>query len=608
MFYSMRRLICEFVCNKSVQFYMFSVIMLTIQTYIFLKLVHMPYTYGIHTISLILLSDVLLLMLPYWLMPTCCRRMICPIVILLTIWQVSNVWYARTYMSLMPFSSYFLFENVNSLLVASITDSMRWVDMLLFCPCILVVIVYYGKYRLEILKDKKSKSHVVAVIAITVICVVISQSFFTYQQYSNRFPNRNNISFVESFVDVTSARIIERGYHRMDYYMMNGFIAYLFHYLSDLAPEHQLTTEELCKIDTFISKKKQYYDNYYAYGERNLIFIVVESLNSWVVDYEIKGEKVAPMLSMIFNDTTNFVVKDVVPQVCNGRSCDAHFIYNTGILPSREVVTAVTFGDVSYPSLAKALKRKGYKTIEIIGDEATFANQGITRLSYGFEELYDITYVEDYEELRKCEIDSVVFENAINILDSISSPFYVMIATLSMHVPFDKDLFSSAIIENVELDKESKGYLSLVNTFDRQLSKFIEQLKLRGLYEKSVIVIVGDHNGYDKNNLEKRDNVKLADWTIPMVIINPIYGGVHKNIVGQIDVYPTILDAIGANDYRWKGVGNSMFRFPEFNSVVAKDGELIGVADENVEQMLIEAWEISGLMIHSRYFDEYVID
>lgn len=608
MFTCVRNYIFDFVRNKSVQFYVLIVVALVVQTYIFLDLVNMPYTYGIHTILLILFSDVFVITLPYWLFPSRYRWAIWFVLLFLILWQLSNIWYARTYLNLMPFSSYFLFENVNSLLVSSIIDSVNRLDLLLFCPGILLAILYNCFYKSVVLKNEPKKGFVWIVLVGTLITVATSQSFFLFQQYANRYDYRYEKQFKDCYIETTLERLKERGYHRMDYYMMNGFVAYIIHYMSDFAPKRKLTNQENDKINNFFNRKPQYDDNNYAIQNKNLILIVVESLNSWVVDYEIDGKKVAPTLSQLFGDSSNYVVRNVVPQVCNGRSCDAHFMYNTGLLPSRDVVTAVTFGDVAYPSLAKALKKKNYNCVEIIGDEATFANQGITRISYGFDALYDVTNKKQYNDLEKYEVDSIVFENAINLLDELPQPFYSMIVSLSMHFPFDLAPCPVWIAENTTLKDDAKGYLSLVYTFDRQLLRFITHLKERGLYENSLIVIVGDHNGYDKNKLENRENVFIEDLITPMVIINPLYGGIRHSELGQIDVYPTILDAIGANEYSWKGVGMSALRFPKIGSVIDRYGVLIGYSDENVIQMQREAWDISELIIHSRYFDDFTID
>ncbi len=53
---------------------------------------------------------------------------------------------------------------------------------------------------------------------------------------------------------------------------------------------------------------------------------------------------------------------------------------------------------------------------------------------------------------------------------------------------------------------------------------------------------------------------------VPLIILNaPFY--VLWQVMGQVDVYPTLLDLLGLNDYWWKGLGESIFnpQKPDFD-------------------------------------------
>lgn len=589
--------------RKAEVFYLLTIAALFIQFFAFYYLVSMPFVYGVHTMSIIILSDILLVLFPMIFINGRWKWILWIPMILVTVWMMSNVWYARTYMSLMPLSSYFLFENVNSLLVASIIGSVKLVDLFLVLP-VLALYGFYRKYKTEISQNTIPRIFKWAYVLFSLVVIVVSQLFYSYRCYELRFENRYNEGFADCFMACTMQRLGERSFHRMDYYMSNGFVAYILHYLSDFMPERELTKDEMQEIEQYLSDKPTYVERRCDNIGKNLIFVVVESLNSWVIDYEVAGHKVAPTLSRIFNDTTNFAVKNVVPQVCNGRSSDAHFMYNTGLLPSKDVVTAVDFGDGDYPSLAKALDEVGYSAFEVIGDNVRFGNQEITRRSYGFDEIYDL---EDYcdDNVRLLDVDSVVFVNAFEKIKNASSPFYAMVVTLSMHMPYNEMANCPEwLSECDDLCFETRCYLSAVWNFDVQLSRFLSKLKDYEIYDKSVVVIASDHNGYDKCKLAIELNNDYDSYVIPFVVINGGVYGNYEDIVGQIDVFPTLLDVMGIlGDYEWSGLGVSLLREPKVASAVDKNGSVVGKRRDDDVKRQINAWKISNNIITSRYFD-----
>ena len=92
------------------------------------------------------LFDACMLMLPFFLMNK--RKWIIFILLfLLDIFCLSQIWYFRTYQTLMPFSSYFLFDNVSELLIKSIIGSIHPADIWVILPTILLLFLYLGFYK-----------------------------------------------------------------------------------------------------------------------------------------------------------------------------------------------------------------------------------------------------------------------------------------------------------------------------------------------------------------------------------------------------------------------------------------------------------------------------
>ena len=49
--------------------------------------------------------------------------------------------------------------------------------------------------------------------------------------------------------------------------------------------------------------------------------------------------------------------------------------------------------------------------------------------------------------------------------------------------------------------------------------------------------------------------------------------------MGQIDIYPTLLDAMGLNDYSWRGMGHSILQYPVSSAVHWDKKSIYGNSD-----------------------------
>ena len=85
----------------------------------------------------------------------------------------------------------------------------------------------------------------------------------------------------------------------------------------------------------------------------------------------------------------------------------------------------------------------------------------------------------------------------------------------------------------------------------------------------------------------QREQMTDEDKEIALIVLNTPYTIKYQGKLGQIDVYPTLLDIMGANHYLWKGIGQSIFR-----------------KNENRQTNLDEMWDISSLLITKGYFKD----
>lgn len=501
-------------------------------------------TYGLRSIS-----DALLLLLPFWLIPHKLRGYYTGIIIFLfTFWGLSQLWYYRTYDDLMPFSSFLLFENISPLLMRSVKASIRYTDLFFIMPPIFIFLLYrlfFLKPVREVEIKRKQRISYVAIILFCSISIHAANAYSYYRKEKERI-----------FIHIGGKYV--NTYSNISYFELNGLVAYcIYSFMDELLENRTLSIGEKKEIENYLSRYcPEYSDNRFAVGGRpNLILIVVESLNSWTINFRLDSIEITPNLNCFCKEEHSIVALHIQPQVKNGRSSDAHFMYNTGLLPIQNGAVSVRFGKTPYPSISKALK--GYYSLSMVCDDAKFWNQKIAFNSYGFIHLYDRHAFNNPKEIN----DRILLEEAANRLEKISTAFYAQLVTISMHYPYDKlRVPPTNISHSKKYTEEIRNYLETTHFCDDAIGRFIQELKQKGLYKKSIIAIVSDHNEVDKNQVENRKTAFPEDKEIAMIILNASQKFQYDAPMKQIDIYPTLLDLMGANHYNWKGLGYSIFR------------------------------------------------
>ena len=513
-------------------------------------LLHFDKDLGLLSYSARSMVDALLLLLPYWLLPAKLRiYYVSIIVFLFSFWGLSQLWYYRTYDDLMPFSSFLLFDNISPLLLNSIKASMKLTDILFILPPFFLFILYWFLFVDTIKKTPvNSKKRVIYTISILLFAILIHlmNAYVFYSKMQNRTTCHLGIRYVNTV-------------NYISYFDFNGFVPFCIHsFINTILEKRSLDIKEKEEIESFLSKYMlKYTDNQYAVKEKqNLIVIIVESLNSWLINFKLDSIEVTPHLNQLCQENNSILALHIQPQVKSGRSSDAHFMYNTGLLPINNGAVAVRFGEAEYPSLAKALK--GYKSLSMVCDDAKYWNQETAFKSYGFTQLYDSRSMMNTSGNIN---DHILLEKAANQIKHVDFPFYAQLVTISMHYPYNTlEIPSTNISKSKLYTKDIRNFLEKAHFCDNAIGKFIQELKETGIYEKSLIAIISYHNEIYKNQIENRKETLPEDKEIAMIILNGSQKLNYTSKMEQIDIYPTLLDLMGANNYPWKGLGHSIFR------------------------------------------------
>ena len=539
------------------------------------------------------LGDAVLLLLPYWLVPARHRKWMWSIVALLALWCVAQVLYNLVYQDVMPFSSLVLVSNVGDVLIGSVMGLLSFTSLI---PIIIVV----GAY---LIYRKWVSGGQVAALSFKAKCVAVAASVLV-ATLTQRISHIYN--YTQSQDDMTFVEFVPDDYSSMQarfksYFIRHGFVAYCT-YCACTSIERPITADEKAEIERFINDEMPHYtDNPYSTSERkNLVMIIVESLNSWAIGLTIDGREITPTLNAIARDTTALVALNVKAQVKNGRSSDGKFIYDTGLLPLTGKAVAMYYSDANYPALPKALK--GYDAVEVTPDAPGLWNNETNSRSYGFRTIYNSRQFKPRFIANGYRIDEVVFDEAFKVIQGQKQPFFTQVVTGSMHSPYDSPPADTTWISHSKAyTPQVRNYLERAAYTDHHLGIFLKRLADSRLMQNSVIVIASDHTELIDGAPCELTAPGATGNECTLLILNSGHPGRIENIVGQIDVYPTLLDIMGANQYKWKGLGYSLLRTP-VDAAAIYEGEVVGNTSSPIIPHITRAWRVSDLLIRKHWF------
>lgn len=591
--------------RASLWFYLFAMACIIIQLlaveYHFNKLVDPEWLnhVSLKTVAMLAtnnVADATILLLPFVLLKPKWRKWVWIVIVLETLWCVAQLLYIPTYRDLMPFSSFLLTDNVGGTLIKSAAGAFRLAQMEVIAPPLLLYIAYrvWLKRSIEACNQPLSKRLLLSLLSL--VAFLIIRLCITGIHYHN---DDETNSLQEQITNDYCIMWTRQG----DYLNNNGAVPYaIYCATTSILSKSTLSDEERHQVTQYINEMPHYTDDFYATARgKNVVVIVVESLNSWVIDLKINGKEVTPVLNALCRDTVNNIVAlKMKSQVKNGRSSDGIFMYNTGLLPLTTQAVTNTHSDVPYPSLPKALGT-GYDIIYACCDEPTLWNVRNMSANYGYKDFYGIAEIKDAVKANGYKLDKALLEEVSQLIPQRKQPFMCLVATAGMHHPYNSPMQPATWVQNSGLyTSEVRCYLETTNVFDTELGNFIARLKASGLYDNTMIVVISDHNEMVDDDPHGRPSISQEGDNCVFLAINSGQNKWIEGPVGQIDIYPTLLDLLGLNAQQWKGLGYSLMR-NDITTVATSPGITAGNGTLINRQQ--EAWHISDMIITSHWFE-----
>ena len=347
---------------------------------------------------------------------------------------------------------------------------------------------------------------------------------------------------------------------------------------------------ELVEVNNFV-RSNQAEPNVEVFGlaeGKNLIVVSLESLQTFVMNEEMNGQVVTPFLNELSSDKDTFYFPNFYHQTGLGKTSDSEFLVENGLYPLGGGAVFFTHSGNTYNSMAERLGDNGYFTNVMHANNKSFWNRDMMYNALSLDKFYDVeSYkVEDGDAVNWGLKDIPFFEQSVDHMTEMPQPFYSRLITLTNHYPFHLDEPDQFIPEYDSNSGTLNRYFQTARYMDESVKLLFEDLKEKGLYENSIIVMYGDHYGISENHNDAMAQYLGKEITpfesaqlqrVPFFIHVPgsDKGQVVEEVSGQIDIRPTLLHLLGIETSKDMQLGADVFSEDHEEFVVFRDGRFV---------------------------------
>lgn len=490
---------------------------------------------------------------------------------LLTFLLYANVVYFRFFSDFLTFSTLNQAGNVESM-GGAVSASFKWYDFVYFIDTIiyLAILIFKRKW----LDNRAFSKKFVPVVMATSVAL-----FFL------------NLAFAETDRPELLTRTFDHKY-LVKYLGPYNFTVYDGVKTIENNQQKALASEDdLTKVLNY-TKQKRTEPNPEYYGaakKKNIIKIHLESFQTFLINKKVNGKEVTPFLNKLSSGNQDFTYfPNFFHQTGQGKTSDSEFTMDNSLYGLPQGSAYSLKGDNTYQSLPAILDQKqGYTSNVMHGDYKTFWNRDQVYKHFGIDNFYDATYYDmsDDNIVNLGLKDKPFFKASADYQSKMKKPFYSHLITLTNHYPFTLDEEDASIDKPNTGDSTVDGYIQTAHYLDQALEEYITDLKKKGLYDNSVIMIYGDHYGISENHNnamekllgEKITPAKFTDLnrTGFWLKVPGKSGGINKEYAGQMDVMPTLLHLVGIDSKNYLMFGSDMFSKQHNNVVPFRNGDFI---------------------------------
>ncbi|PJM57594.1 glycerol phosphate lipoteichoic acid synthase [Staphylococcus haemolyticus] len=490
---------------------------------------------------------------------------------LLSFLLYANVVYFRFFSDFLTFSTLNQAGNVKSM-GGAVGASFKWYDFVYFIDTIvyLFILIFKGSWL-----DKRvfSKKFVPVVMAASVALFFLNLAFAETDRpelLTRTFDHKYLVKYLGpyNFTVYDGVKTIQNNQQKA------------------LASEDDLT-----KVLNYTKQKNTTPNSEYfgAAKKKNIIKIQLESFQTFLINKKVNGKEVTPFLNKLSTGNEDFrYYPNFFHQTGQGKTSDAELTMDNSLYGLPQGSAYSLKGDNTYQSLPAILDQKqGYTSDVMHGDYKTFWNRDQVYKYLGIDKFYDATYYDmsDDNIVNLGLKDKPFFKESAEYQSKMKGPFYSHLITLTNHYPFTLSEEDADIDKPNTGDSTVDGYIQTAHYLDQALEEYVTDLKKKGLYDDSVIMIYGDHYGISENHNnamekllgEKITPAKFMDLnrTGFWLKIPGKEGTVDKTYAGQMDVMPTILHLVGIDSKNFLMFGTDMLSKDHNDVIPFRNGDFI---------------------------------
>ena len=490
---------------------------------------------------------------------------------LLTFLLYANVVYFRFFSDFLTFSTLNQASNVESM-GGAVSASFKWYDFVYFLDTIVYLFILIFK-RSWLDKRVFSKKFVPVVMAASIALFFLNLAFAETDRpelLTRTFDHKYLVKYLGpyNFTVYDGVKTIQNNQQKA------------------LASEDDLT-----RVLNY-TKQKNTEPNSEYYGiakKKNIIKIHLESFQTFLINKKVNGKEVTPFLNKLSTGNDDFrYYPNFFHQTGQGKTSDSEFTMDNSLYGLPQGSAYSLKGDNTYQSLPAILDQKeGYTSDVMHGDYKTFWNRDQIYKHFGIDKFYDATYYDMSDEnvVNLGLKDKPFFKASAEYQSKMKQPFYSHLITLTNHYPFTLNSEDASIDKPNTGDSTVDGYIQTAHYLDQALEQYINDLKTKGLYDDSVIMIYGDHYGISENHNNAMEKL-LGEQITPAKFtdlnrtgfwlkIPGKNGTVDETYAGQMDVMPTILHLVGIDSKNYLMLGTDMLSKDHNDVIPFRNGDFI---------------------------------
>lgn len=520
---------------------------------------------------------------------TRCRWAQIVVMALLDVLMVANLMYFRTYYSAIPASSYLEAGNLADF-KASVTDSLRWADIVLPLITIATAVMAF--------RSKTTKRQPLTAVLKWWAAPLAGFALL-----------------------LTGVNLCKGGFHkslrsvRQSAYLCSAdapifsVFGCIWYDITDAA--EPITPEKQAEIERWLASQPKHQPADSVTEKRsNLLIVFAESLESWVLEKKVDGKEITPCLNRLLKEKSTLYAPNVLTQVKGGRSIDAQLMICSGLLPLMSGTYSSLYYDNTFYTLQKAMRGlKHSRSYLLTIDKVSTWNQGAVARSFGTDTIisyHDFKMTEAFGTHKRIG-DASFFQQCREKIErgEVWKPgesVYMQFVTYSGHAPFKLPDHLRTITFPASIPEKAVDYMTTAHYTDKAIGDFVAYLKTLPQYKETIVVIVGDHEGLASYRQELVGNPAcrglVSDKQLtPFIVLNSPVGMRYDKFMGQIDIYPTLLNLMQLDAYRWHGLGQSILDPRKQGVAVGSVMNVEGTGSDKEVERLKEAHTVSDYML-----------